>query len=483
MKSFVVTLLLSLPLHAVELTFPKLEDARRVRGELVSADFVHRSGQFRTEKGELTDFAMPPYAVMKYRGSEADMREVPLGTKMDFLLLIGEAGRPAPLLTTDDGQKPDPEQQKKFREFAEKRGVAGWITKAEAKTVTVALFSGDPAFYEAAFGSLLVKSKAAKTCVANDELRTWNPGVDGENGSIQDVQKLPADRFGDSGYQITVSVSNMLEGFRRGRVVRIFLQGWKIQDQFYGESLMGYGFGRMLNQELVENVAKEYSDQFPFRTDFSNAHLPWYQLKDDVKPPAFSAHVVSGQLVSADAKTGSGQFFTEKTGEPVNFTLIQKHTIKHLGNDTQFAKLPTGQRYRFHCYQDDKGQFTRVTLISDEFSHRTANATTFRIASIDGDKLHVAWQLPLVKDYNGDMQRPPDFGRGIWRVSPETQVWKGDSQIKLVDLVVGDVLLANFTAELPGSPSRCTELWVGEDTHKLVIERQRKEHALAKKKP
>ena len=110
-------LLLGLPLHAGELIFPKLEDAKRIHGELVSADFIHRSGQFRTEKGELIDFTMPPYAIMKYRGAEADLREVPLGTKMDFLMLPG-----GKLLTTEDGQNPDSEQQQKFRDFTEKRG-------------------------------------------------------------------------------------------------------------------------------------------------------------------------------------------------------------------------------------------------------------------------------------------------------------------------------------------------------------------------
>lgn len=474
MRFLLGLVVLALPLGAADLTFPKLADARRVRGELVNVDFIHRSGQFRTEKGELMDFKMPPYAIMKYRGSEADMREVPLGAKLDFLLLPDAEGKPTRLVTTHDNQTPDPEQQRKFREFTEKRGVAGWIDKTEAKTVTVTLFSGDPAFYESAYGALLVKGKTTKTCVANDELRTWNPGVDGENGSILEVRKLPTDRFGCSGYQITVSVSNMLEGFRRGRVVRIFLQGWKVQDQFYGESLMGYGFGRMQNQELVENVAKEYPDQFPFRTDYGNRGLPWYQLKDDVKPPPFSQHLIFGELVSADAKTGTSRFLTERTGEPVNFALIKKHTIKRLGNDTQFAQLPTGERYRFHCYQDDKGNFTRVTLISDEFSHLTANAATARIVSVHPDKLHVAWQLPLVKDYNGDMQRPQDSGRSLLRVNAETRVWKGDSPIKPADLRVDDVLLVNLTAELPGKPSRCSDIWVGADTHKLVVERTSK---------
>lgn len=448
-----ILLLLAQPLTAADLTFPKLSDAKRIQGELVSADFIHRSGHFRSDKGERITFSMPPYAIMKHRGAESDLRDVPLGSKMDFLMLPGGS-----LLTTDDHQSPDPAQQKKFRDFTEKRGVAGWIDKTEAKTVTVTLFSGDPTFFEAAYGPLLAKGKTVKTCVANDELRTWNPGVDGEGGSIQEMKKLPTDRFGHSGYQITVSVSNMLEGFRRGRVVRLFLQGWKVQDQFYGESLMGYGFGRMLNSELLENVAKEYAEQFPFRTDFSNAHLPWYQLQDGVKPPPFAEHVVFGQLVSPT------RFLAEGTSEPVNFTLVEKPTLKHLGKDSPLDKLPLGQRYRFHTFQDAKGQFTRITSLSDDFSHQTANFTTARITAIHENDLHIEWLLALVKDYNGDMQRPEPFGRRILLLSEATKFWKGEQALKLADLKVGNELLFNLTAELPGKPSSAAEIRLVDDT-------------------
>ncbi|OYW27868.1 MAG: hypothetical protein B7Z47_06330 [Chthoniobacter sp. 12-60-6] len=477
---FVSALSLSAADAAKTTEFPSLNDAKRIHGELVSVDFILRKGEFRADDGKLMPFSMPPYAIMKNKGVEADLREVPLGMKMTFLMLPDAAGQLTRLVTTDDGQPADAAQLKKFREFTEKRGVAGWIDKTEGNTVTVTFFSGDPAAFQAAYGELIAVGKSGKLCVANDELRTWNPGVDGEGSSITEVNKVPTDYFGSSGVQVTLKVSNMLEGFRRGRVVRVFLAGWKVQDQFYGESLMGYGFGRMLNQELVENVAKEYPEQFPFRTDFSNAELPWYQLKDEVKPPPFSEHVVYGQLVEANAKTGSGKFITELTDEVVNFTLIKHHTLKYLGADPQFAQVPTGQRYRFDLYQDAKGAFTRVSFISDDFSHDSANARTARVTAIHGDQIHLGWQLPLVKDYNGDMQRAPDIASSIVRMNDATRVWKGDQQVKIADLQVGDVLLFNRTAELPGKPSTCTDLWIGEETHKLVIEKQRKP-AVAKK--
>jgi hypothetical protein len=65
-------------------------------------------------------------------------------------------------------------------------------------------------------------------------------------------------------------------------------------------------------------------------------------------------------------------------------------------------------------------------------------------------------------------------------VNDATRVWKADQQVKLADLKAGDVLLFNRTAELPGKPSTCTDLWIGEETHKLVTEKQRKP-AVAKK--
>ncbi|WP_395731024.1 hypothetical protein [Prosthecobacter sp.] len=454
--------------------FANLADAKRVHGELLALDFIHRSGEFRADDGVLTRFFMPPYAIMKYRGVEADLREVPLGTQMTFVMLPDADGKLTQLVTTDDGQPADAAQLKKFREFTEKRGIAGWIDKTDGSTVTLTFFSGDPVAFQTAYGELLAVGKGGKLCVANDELRTWNPGVDGEGCSITEVNKVPTECFGSSGVQITVKVSNMLEGFRRGRVVRVFLTGWKVQDQFYGESLMGYGFGRMLNQELVENVAKEYPEQFPFRTDYSNAKLPWYQLKEGVKPPPFSEHVVFGELVEADVKNGGGQFLAELGGEKVGFTLTKPHAIKYLGADVRFEQLPKGQRYRFHLYQDEKGAFTRVSFISDEFSHCSANATTARITAVNGKRLHIAWQLPLVKDYNGDMQRPEDIGSAILAVGDATRVWKGDQQVKLADVKAGDVVLFNRTGELPGRPSSCADLWIGEETHKMVTEKLRK---------
>ena len=452
--------------HAVDTEFPSFEKARRVRGELVSADFIHRAGQFRTEKGELTDFTMPPYGIMKFHGCEADMRDVPLGTNLEFVLLPDAQGKFTRLATTESFGEADASQRKKFEEFTKARGVAGWIEKTEGRNVTVTFFSGDPAAFKINYADLLTKGKEARVCVANDELRTWNPGVDGERGSITEVTQVPTDRLGCSGYRVVVSVPNMLEGFRRGRVVRVFLAGWKAQDQPYGESLMGYGYGRMLDQELVENVAKEYPGQFPFRTDYGNEKLPWYRLKPGQEPPPFSEHVFHGALVKP------GQFLTEGTGEAVDFTLIEKAKVRYRHADAALEDIPPGTRCRFHLYQDGKGAFTKANLVSDDCSHRAGNFVVLRIDALhlERNRVDVSWLLPEVKDYNGDMKRPDPIGHGILRVTKDARLWKQEQRIERASLAVGDVLLVNTTAEIPGSPAQCSDAWIGDDVLKQLTE-------------
>jgi hypothetical protein len=79
------------------------------------------------------------------------------------------------------------------------------------------------------------------------------------------------------------------------------------------------------------------------------------------------------------------------------------------------------------------------------------------------------------------LEKPPDIGRTELRVTPETRVWKGDKSVQLADLALGDALLVNLTAEEPGAPSHCTDIWIGDDTHKLVTAAQAKKNPPAKK--
>ena len=559
------------------LEFPPHHSDHRVSGELVSADYIHRSGQFRMSKtGEIVDFTMPPYGAINYLNAEADLRDVPLGTYFLFFLNQDEHGGFTRLATMQDQytmdmghgfsyrldeaklgegklettkqslaknqpdlgkkewlvtpetrvwkgdaqikledlqagdallcnltgktaaspgvctdiwvgaethQKTAEKQWAKFAEFTKFRGLPAWIDKTEGNKLTVTLFSGDVADFKKGMMSDFGVGKEVSAVVANDELRTWNPPVDRERSNLLEIQNVPTDCYGCAGVRLVIEVKHMLEGYRQGRIVRLFGPGIKPSDPPYGESLMGYGYRGDPCDDIIENVAKEYPAQFPYRTDFSNESLPWFKLKTSEKPPQFSEHRVFGELVKVDAEKGTGQFRTDRTGDLVDFTLVPGSSVRYLNAEATLADIPVGTRCRFHLYQGEGSAFTQAWLVSDDYSHLASNVTKYRVEALrlEEGRIDVAWQLAMLKNYNGDMVRPPDIGQSELQVTPETRVWRGDQPAKLSDLAVGDVLLANVSAELPGQRSHCTDIWVGEDTHKLITERQSKKLASARK--
>lgn len=66
--------------------FPPLEKALSYRGELVFVDHANRRGSIRVEgsgmffRNDPHPFALLPYAVVRYHGAPADLRDIPLGT-------------------------------------------------------------------------------------------------------------------------------------------------------------------------------------------------------------------------------------------------------------------------------------------------------------------------------------------------------------------------------------------------------------------
>ena len=243
-------------------------------------------------------------------------------------------------------------QRQRYADFAKARGLPARVERTEGRTLTLSVFGGTLAASEQAWpGDSSQPGKGVRVAVANDELRTWNPPVDHEFGKIVEFDR---DSAGRGGVRLVVTVNNMLEGFRRGRYVRVFPDAWRPLDQPFGEQLFHYG-ARSFPPELAECPAKEYPGQYPFRTDYGNTDLPWYRLQPGAAPPPDSEHRVFGELLAVDASHRSGRFRLENTTEEVAFRLIPGAKVRSLNADADLADLPAGERYQFHLYQDDSG--------------------------------------------------------------------------------------------------------------------------------
>ena len=552
--------------------FPPHHSDHRVGGELVEADFIHRTGQFRMNRtGELVTFKLPPYGNVYYLNSEADLRDVPLGTFFLFFLNQDERGAFTQLATMQDQftmdaghgfsyrlteaklaegklvlmkhkvAKEEPEgapvewlvtdqtrvrkgdqriklsdlvlgdellcertasnaeninhcldiwvgadthkaatetQRKKHTTFIRERGVPAWIDSIEGNKLTVTMFSADRASLQALFkdegivpAQWASEHRSIQAVVANEELRSYNPPVDKQRSTVLETRRVPSECYGSSGEQWVIEPSLLLEGFRKGRVIRLFLNpSWPINDMPFGEGL----YSEMVATETREAMPNQY----PYRTDFGNTDQSWYQLKPHEYPPDRSDHVVTGELLAMDPAHRTGQFRTDVTGEIVSFTMPPYGMALYLNAEANVADLPLGTRYRFSLYQDPNGAFTKAALITDEFSYLSGQKITYRFdgAKLDEGIIFVARKIPPVKNYHGDFVQPPDLGASELGVDASTRVWKGDQQVKLSDLCLNDELLVNITGTTPTSRGHCTDIWIGADTHGLVTEKQRRKH-------
>ncbi len=106
------------------------------------------------------------------------------------------------------------------------RGLAGIIDAVDnqKRILTVTLFGGvDPALFD----DLQVKASAA-VVVSEPTLQIYDQVNDRKSGPILSKTDV-APKPGSSGVQIQVQPSLLLEGYRPGRIVRIFPSSWPVQ--------------------------------------------------------------------------------------------------------------------------------------------------------------------------------------------------------------------------------------------------------------
>lgn len=187
----------------------------------------------RTESGEADastfDVELTP-ATRVFQGKQfATLQDVKPGQKILYNLtwatLYG-VGRCTDLWLDEESRELARQRQlEQHRLHIKYRGVPGWIDAVDNKNqiVTVTLFDNvDPQLLED-----FQANGTAQAVVAEPTLQSYDQVNDRKSGpvvSIQKVEQAP----GSSGFQIQVKPQLLLEGYRPGRIVRLFPGGWPL---------------------------------------------------------------------------------------------------------------------------------------------------------------------------------------------------------------------------------------------------------------
>jgi len=127
-------------------------------------------------------------------------------------------------------------QFRKHLDHIRQRGLPGWVDEVDNQNriVTITLFDN-------VAGQLieeLHENDVAGVAVARESLMTYDPVNDRKRGKVLEVRQVD-DAPGRSGVQIEVQPDLLLEGYRPGRIVRVYPSAWKVialprEEAFFG---------------------------------------------------------------------------------------------------------------------------------------------------------------------------------------------------------------------------------------------------------
>lgn len=120
-------------------------------------------------------------------------------------------------------------QRRRHLKYQKQRWLPGWIDLVEDNdfgggTVTLTLFSGmDPSLYAELKAT---QDKGFGVAVAEKSLRTWFHRSDKKIGQVIEWKESPNPPPGSSGIQVRMTFTELLDGYRPGRCVRVKCHDW-----------------------------------------------------------------------------------------------------------------------------------------------------------------------------------------------------------------------------------------------------------------
>jgi hypothetical protein len=150
-----------------------------------------------------------------------------IATNITYATLKGP-GRPIDIWIDQEARDVAAAQQREIhRQYQLDHGAAGWVEEVDNQKaiMTVGLFD----LFDHKLLEDFVEGEAAIAAVAEENLRTYDQINDRKRGTLLEKQIVPA-RPGYSGVRLKLQLELLLEGFRPGRVVRVWPARWKLDD-------------------------------------------------------------------------------------------------------------------------------------------------------------------------------------------------------------------------------------------------------------
>jgi hypothetical protein len=128
------------------------------------------------------------------------------------------------------------QQQRRHRQHVRERGLPGWVDAVDnpKRIVTITFFDN----VDDALVDELDEGDNAGVAVARRSLMTYDPVNDRKRGRVLSVETVPK-RPGSSGVQVRVQPDLLLEGYRPGRIVRVYPPSWPVialpkEERYFG---------------------------------------------------------------------------------------------------------------------------------------------------------------------------------------------------------------------------------------------------------
>ena len=204
-------------------------DAVDIGKQMLTATGIHTADNLADAKP--TQFQLTR-AVRVWKGREiGEVKDIAVGQMVLFNLTVCTLKGPGRLtdiwLDPTSREVATAVQVEQHRQYQQEHGLACQVEEVDnqKKIVTVNVFAG----FDPGFKTSFKQKDFIAMAVANTDLRTHDQTNDCVRGPIVEVLEGPP-APGQSGLRLRFQGDILIEGFRPGKIVRIFGPGWRVDD-------------------------------------------------------------------------------------------------------------------------------------------------------------------------------------------------------------------------------------------------------------